>query len=557
MLDLAQFIQNLTKNKMQFRERIKIRREMLVHSQGASAKDLILKKHTHETAATFKWRCENYRCITKSVFDRGINSLYRIFKDSSFSIDISETSKDYLNSKTFYRLPFMTFVNQYCLRTMIEDPNGWLAWIPTGKMNGENVPIEPMPILVTSEMQYYQSDDVIVFSESNCDKTHNPEYLHLLTKDIYLKLEYDGKKYNVAYDDENNKIFYPHGIEEIPYTTLGGHITSKGAYESYFSSFLQFANETIVLFSDWQATHASCSYPIVEMQDLPCPAQGCKNGKINNELCGTCSGTGKFQFGRSDVFDVLVRPIANSNLGREEAQKPMISYIMPPIEVVQYQRESWEFMLKKCSEALHLNFVDEAQSGVAKALDREEHYAMLEQISQNIFDNILFQSLWFVERYLDLNSPQMPNVMKPTDFRITTEDELEQKYADLMQGGAPSQLLVDVYLELVYKKMGGNQVKMKVAKYLTNYDVLFGRNELTCKILTDDGIVSDFEMRKHTDCNRVLNLLIQEKGQKWFMETELSIVDTEVEKLIEETFSIIQSDPNNNNDQFINSPKQF
>ena len=80
---------------------------------------------------------------------------------------------------------------------------------------------------------------------------------------------------------------------------------------------------------------------------------------------------------------------------------------------------------------------------------------------------------------------------------------------------------------------------------------------MTCKILTDDGIVSDFEMRKHTDCNRVLNLLIQEKGQKWFMETELSIVDTEVEKLIEETFSIIQSDPNNNNDQFINSPKQF
>ena len=132
------------------------------------------------------------------------------------------------------------------------------------------------------------------------------------------------------------------------------------------------------------------AFPYREEVAEDCDHPKCRDGLIldvetgNTASCSKCNGTG-YIINRSP-YGVFIRAKSNPALdGNTNLSDPVVRFISPPVDIIKYSGEAWQDLLKKAEESLHLLHVVEAQSGVAKAIDREEQYSFLIKISNNIF----------------------------------------------------------------------------------------------------------------------------------------------------------------------------
>ena len=160
----------------------------------------------------------------------------------------------------------------------------------------------------------------------------------------------------------------------LPAIVLGGDLTDNDYFESYFSAFVPFGNEAIRQYSDWQGVMTTTCFPYREEVAETCSAPGCRDGACWNENeqehypCRVCKGTGRV-ITRSP-FGVFLREKNNSILdgGGNNSSEPMIRFVSPPVDVIEYSGNAWQTLLKKAEDSLHLNPINEAQSGTAKEI---------------------------------------------------------------------------------------------------------------------------------------------------------------------------------------------
>lgn len=535
-MELEEIVRNLQDliSGFDYEKEVKYAEKVSVHSQGRFY-DFLLIKHLHEDIDTLNWRKANWVAVSKTGFNRAFNTLSRIFRDSQFSVTTSDVLKDYLSVERFKEVNFFTYASTYLMRDMIEDPNSVIAVLPIiDNVRNPNERIRVKIINIPSENIRYFDGETLIWCDGKKDYSNklnwnqDNEY-KVLTPYAYLKLhKVSSKKYK-------EEIIYTHNLQFLPAFIAGGDWDRCGFYRSFFDGYLDFATEALKQYSDYQFVTSKSAYPIREIADMDCSEPDCERGRVYDvdrdglkldtwHNCRACKGTGKVI--ALAPSKILIRPAVMGNADAID-DRPLIQDHAPPTDILNFMQQGWELSLKKAEEALQLNFVDAAQSGVAKAMDRDEHRAFLMRISINYYDRIIYNCLWAIECYINPNIREQPTVIRPVDFNINTEQSLETEVKEFTAAGITN-LAAASMDKLFPKKSGGDMVLLKTFEFIRWFDPLYAQSL--------DQKRADFiseSIQEKTYYNSIfvknaLDKLVYKIGKKDFLDLDF----VQIEKLI-------------------------
>lgn len=522
-----------------------VRNTMFIHTRGKNPGEILTARRPNEDPDVQRYRLAIYEPITKGSMNRAIDKLFRIFQNANFSISVSDELNTYLSEHKLDGQYFYSYIQKFVVRRMIEDPNGWLVWIPVGEgLTNPAVKVDVEPLLLMSDqikvlepgLLTWKSNDEFsdVMVNGKLQKTGAVYYT--LTDTGFYKHNQFGQSIDKKFD---TVMIYQHDIGIIPGVILGGDLTDENFFDSYFSAFVPFANEAIRQYSDWTAVMTTSAFPYREEIAETCNAKGCRDGVVYNheseehETCGICKGTGRV-ISRSP-FGVFLREKSNPALGVDgDVNGPMIRFISPDVSIIEYSGQAWQILLKKAEESLHLNVIDESQSGVAKMIDREDSFSQLTKISNNIFDEIIFKSLLFIEKYRNVTEPMNPVIVKPISFSMKTEDDLIDELNKLSDKNAPIAFLVESTKDLARKRFSGNKSVSRMVEVLVSYDPIFHLNTKDKQMLLAAGSIKRDDLIRSLFAYKTLTSITAEFGTE-FLEKPLGEIFAELDKRIQPT----------------------
>lgn len=457
--------------------------EMAVHVNGTKPDKLIKTRRPKEDDERYQYRMYNYEPITKGIMREAINSLFRIFNEQNYEFRLSQELEAYIKTNRFKSLNFINWVQSHVLFQMILDPNGLVVTLPSG--SGIDNPYEKVDVSVETvcsldvkifndDILIYRSDEKSIVSYYNREVLDGTVY-YVFTKTDFYKLVQYGKFTESNY---SIKHVYTHNLGFIPATYLGGEWNSTlGIYESYFNSFVPFANEAIRQYSDWQAVMVTSAYPVRVMKRIECnytnsDGHRCVGGHIQGgdyPECPRCNGSGFIA--PSSPFGVYLRA-DNTPLASDDG-KPPLEYISPDTAIIELSKNAWNDLLNKAKECLHLDVINEAQSGDAKTIDREREYAMIMKIANNVFDNIISRTLLTIEHYREVISPVTPQIIKPREFNLKTERDLIKDLGMLKASNSPTSVVREVIKELLKRRYIGDIRTYYYHMFLLEYCIFY------------------------------------------------------------------------------------
>lgn len=556
MTDIILLNKNLgqLKKPYHYDDWVRVRDTMFVHTRGKSPGEILTKRRPNEDPELMEYRISLYEPITKGSIDRAIDKLYRIFASANFSIQVSEELSVYLNEKKFNNQYFYSYIQKYVVRRMIEDPNGYIAWIPTGLgLVDPTQKVEVKPVLIGSDQIRYISDDAITWVEykensmvmENGKMVEKGEVLYTLTEDAFYRHEQIGKKVDKTFDVT---LIYQHNIGSLPAIILGGDQTDEEYFDSYFSAFVPFANEAIRQYSDWTAVMTTCGFPYREEVAETCSAPGCRDGSCYNAeddtyyQCKVCRGTGRI-ISRSP-FGVFLKEKGGNVLDSNYGNDAMIRFVSPPVDIIEYSGKAWETLLKKAEDALHLDKIHEPQSALAKRVDQEDGFMMLIKISNNIFDEIIYKSLLIIEKYRNVSSPSDPIIVKPISFSMKTEIDLINEINMLSDKNAPVAFLVETTKDLAKKRFSGNVAVSRMVEVVVSYDPIYHINTKDKQLLVESGSITKKELIKSLYAYKTLAKLVSENGTV-YLEKPLTEIFADMDRETTIIANQIQSETSN------------
>jgi len=517
----------------------KVRETMFVHTRGKHPNHILTARRPNEDPDVQKYRLSIYEPITKGSMNRAIDKLFRIFQNANFSIKVSDELDSYLTGQKFDNQFFYSYIQKFVVRRMIEDPNGWLVWIPTGEgLTNPAIKVDVTPILIMSDQIRILEPNNLTWLDLDEKSEIVVNGIRVKSGDVFYTLTdtgfYRHDQFGNAIDKKfNTTLIYQHDIGQIPGCILGGDLTDEHFFDSYFSAFVPFANEAIRQYSDWTAVMTTSAFPYREEIAESCNAKGCRDGIIWNEEteehdnCRKCNGTGRV-ISRSP-FGVFLREKSNPAFGVDgDSGSPMIRFVSPPVDIIQYSGQAWETLLRKAEESLHLNVIDESQSGIAKMIDREDSFSQLTKISNNIFDEIIFKSLIFIEKYRNVTNPMDPIIVKPISFSMKTEDDLIDELNKLVDKNAPVAFLVESTKDLARKRFSGNKSVSRMVEILVSFDPIFHLTTKDKQMLLASGTIKKDDLLKSLFAYKTLISLTAENGTE-FLEKPMNEIFQELD----------------------------
>lgn len=476
---------------------------MAVHTRKRKPVELLLAQRPNEEYHIYEYRLANYRAITYGSMNRAFDSLFRITNDINYSIkNCPDKVQDYISKEMFMQQSLRMFLEKIALKRDIEDPNGALAWLPTGEgLDSSAKAVEPKPFLFYSEDILDWTDEVFVAkaSEMSPIKSGRKEVLEgevywMLTKQWIYKIVQTGTAKKVRYE-----LFavYPHAQGHIPAIQLGGDLNAEGYYDSFFAPYLAFGDEAVVAFSDWQAIRVNTAYPFTEEFMVQCDIkiplkQSNKPSTSEEEFSSDPGGPGHdeevLHLKRVELkpmprtpYGVVQRqvPPTGQTMGEAvlPADIPSRRFIHPEVAILENARKDWDFLMEKAEDSLHLNLGEGKNlSGDAKEKDLELRYAMITKIANNYFDNLFTKSLRIIETYMAQGSQYdaaKSIIAKPSSYKIRTEADLIAEISAQKSNSVPSMFVSATTFDLSRKMFSNDAVNQKIFDITTFIDPLY------------------------------------------------------------------------------------
>lgn len=518
---------------------------MAVHTRKMKPTKLLLARRPNEPTDIAKYRLDNYRPITYASMNKALDDVSRIIAGISYTVTADDRTKDYLNSHVITQysselhaeiMNVRSFIEKIVLKRDIEDPNGFLIWMPAGAgLTDSSEKVTPEPKLVLSEEYRYSDDFVFIFEDEERTplQTDDGKYVsegevyYFITKEQIWKNYQVGKKSDPTWEQE---LIYSHKLGAFPVIVLGGDINADNYYESFFAPYLAYGDEAIHQFSDWQAVNTNSAFPITEvfarevmMRKEEINKQS-NNPQDSEENFSGGEGNGSFKLVpmQPSPYGIIQRTVPNPGYPADilPADIPAIRYINPDVNVLKYLGESWERLIEKAENALNINLTTGLnQSGEAKKIDKESQYAMISKIANNFFDNIYLNSLKCIDGYLNLTplAKSEVSIAKPSSFYVKSEDELSAEIGNLKSTNAPQFFLAEATLELAKKRFNGNKLSEKIFEVISLYDALYTdtdaekTNKLASNVITKEDYIHSIRMFS------ILNQIASEKTSGEFI----------------------------------------
>jgi len=476
---LAEYVKNIEKNRhIYYDKTVDHAEKMGVHVEGFEPTKLLRQKRPNEPEEIRDYRLQNWKAITKSETDKVINTVARIMNPKLFKLEFpdsfrgeptSNTLSDFLKKDYGVYGSIWGFVQETLIKLTFSDPNAVCLVMPTNYYGDDAEYYTPMPFI-------YRSEYVIDFKDGEYftlyfEKDDGANKICFITKEFIAYVSV--KKRSVVVDE-----IIEHDLGVCPAYRLGGQ--AEGDYHPYWYSSLIAGiqphwDKVVTMTSDMDASIVNHLFP--ERYEWQDECERCKgSGKVDVDLgiekkeqrsrdCYRCAGAGyvnnKSPFGIYSIKRDAINPDLPSPI-------PPAGYITKDIEPmrelkVQIKDEVYKGFCAINMEVLHKVGAD--QSGVAKAIDREDLDGFLMRVSNHIFDYsvrkiIEITARWRYGAILDANEyVKEIKLSKPQEFGAITIDMLVNELKDA--GKVSPNYYRQIEAELINRKFANNQVQLK------------------------------------------------------------------------------------------------
>ncbi len=489
----------------------------------------LLSRHPRENDATRNWRFSQYRPLTKAPFAQITEIITgAIFQDSNYDLNLQDLQDEqYIWGNHFSGYDIVGYFSNVAFRNMVEDPNGVLVRIPA------SAGYEQTDDKLQVDIWFVNTKDIILHTQDDFIFLRNG-YAWWVDKQTIWRFSYkpDEKKYFLSQQDAHG--YYAHMLGRLPISIAGGVWNTQGYYDSYYSKAKAAADDFISAYSAAQLVDKEASHPFIVEASTDCAdcrglgqvqqdCDSCPNG-VELVSCGSCHGSG--QVSRNPGQHIIV-PQDKLKDGSP------IQIVNPDVSINSHHRDVCAQVMGLIIEALHLQKTEEAQSGVAKAIDQERLYKFISNISNHVFDKLITDTLRDIIAYRNagavagtVHPVEYPfRVLKPTQFRIKTSADLLNEYATGKQAGMPVFIRRRMALDFVDKQYSGDAIMKKKAQLITQLDSLsvLSIDEMTA--LRNAGVVSDAELQYSRKLPAAIDALIRDNGEYWFLNTPNNVIE--------------------------------
>jgi hypothetical protein len=456
------------------------------HIRGNKENDIIGKQRPNEEVEIHKYRMDNYRAVTKHPFSTALTNLIRIMSHPDVVIKFPDNLAEYLQDTNFDNKDLTGYFRSKVLRSMIEMANGILVPWPNNVAQDESELVNPLEfdiLIVNPKDIMHFNSEVCTWKSSEKSEVDVNGNIELIGDVYYCIHATDGlwKRKQVGKKEKNSfewELYYSNPTNYNYAQFLGGDVTSDYVddkkevsvdyYSSFFSSAVPFADECISAFSDNQGTRVSCAFPIREMDSIECNAQGCFEGYVIDEnkgrhVCNTCHGTGRVPIA-AGPYGIMLRPpkSAIDNTQTNDRGVPTIKFLHPEVSILEHGAKVWREHLKDVKDALNLLFIDEAQSGTAKEIDREDKIATLDKIGKHLYD-LLKNTVQIIHKFRFPNEEwPLVNIQLPSTFIEKTQTDKQNELQSLKEINAPGVLIYSKMRSLHASMVNNDPLEMRL-----------------------------------------------------------------------------------------------
>lgn len=539
--------------------------EVTIHTQGKVAERLIKTRRPYEDKEVSEYRLANYEPITKGPFRRFKTNLSRVFSASQVSIQAgNETVQTFIDGPNFSGMSLRSYWSRKLTGRMIDDPNGFLVWWVDVVPEAPNERVQPVPHLVLAKNVLHLTDEVFSWLSNEKSMVSAPDpagggerldqplgdVYYIITKDTYFKFRQVGKLEERVFEMVRH---YNHNIGAIPVRVLGGEetttvddVTNEDVtwFTSWVSNAIPYANECARQWSDHQGVLIVSGFPLREMAPVKCTHTGCRDGFISEKLpnsdiserhrCPTCKGRGKVP--PVSTYGVLLREQASVLSGGAKTidDRDMIKYLNPDPAILEFGSKTWREYKADTEKELDLVFVEDAQSGVAKDIDREPKVAKLDLIGHHLF---LVNMQWSIDVIGKLmNAPVQQEdivISLPATFIVRTEEDLTAEAAKWREAFGPSNIAGQQFFEFVQRRFSGDRDFIKQNEILLDYDPMYGWTPEEVSSALSASTVDSVLVRRHQLAPNALRRMVREEGPEVLDGDDIfELIDDAVEELM-------------------------
>ncbi len=473
--------------------RMEIREMAGIHLLGEFPHRLFADKYPTESDSIRQWIRDNYEPITKGPAQSFVRDCARMFSASNWSVSVDDETRKYIESPRWDGKSFRAYFASEVWPLTVLDANAVAVCMPTGEGLGDPTKKVDVDIWLLETKQIierptnrhgllsWEDYEGNYYIESGNEKKGKRYWV--LDNEWYYRIDQAGSGKN----DYAVTYYYRHGTGTMLCQDLGGDAEcrqeedkGKGIiYHSFFEAYQAWGNDAITSYAHYKVVEAQMAHPVIEQYSNPCNYRDsygheCLDGYMSESgrMCSNCSGTGLAPFAKPG--EIVQRPIpSNSETDglNSLVGKPLRTYYHPPVEGLNALWEKVEKRLELAKEAINKRWINQAQSGTAKAFDKESEYATFQHIASWEFGTVIKGILFNIVKLRFPNTWQSmdPEVAIPTDFNLLTESDLIDKLSALRTANAPASVYQESiisYIQKAYTSQPKIQRKLKLAVYL-------------------------------------------------------------------------------------------
>lgn len=471
--------------------------------------NFILNRHPNEVDEHYHWRLATFPIIAHEVYLK-INQqiLGSIFQNNQYTVNLlDEKMKSWAGHVGFNKL-LCERIPDFIFREF-----GGIIVINESHQEDFTKEDTAIPMI-----QFVEPRDILFYSSEEVFFKDGDIYYHVDKQSTTkLKIESKAKTYKVI-------TTYNHGFNELPV------YQNKSQFFKPFTTWADLIGRNV---SDDEVIAKNASYPhktVVEPTCTKCAGHGttdveCDTG-LCQETCTNCNGKGTISINPGDTY---VIPEREPNDLRPFPE--MVRFTNPDISINEFSLKRWQLMYDKGMSSMHCKLIDSAQSGEAKAKDRENFYFLVSSISNYIFDVADF-ILRMASKYLNIENingeithvESHDKLQRPQQFAIKTEYDLQNEYLQLTEKNADISIRRERLDHFAEKAFNGNECSKKRHEMKKLFDWLYSMTdaELTTRKLLGTAQTKDFV--KHDMADYIMNIIIQQKGEEWFVDSSNDVV---------------------------------
>lgn len=509
----------------------------------------ILNRYPTMREERFHWQCSVYPKFPQSLFLQAIDEIRgAIFQESNYDYEFAnENTETYCKAKNFEGLDIYDYITDILTPAIVNDPNGFIVAYP-------NDFYEPKEEQATDEdaglpeLEYVCSEQVLFFS-TDVLAWHESKGAFIIDSEAYYFIPFDAKekKYKAS-----EAVVLPHTLGVAPFRQLGGYkMYSKDLghyYLSYFSGAIDWANVAVRQFLDAEA-YAKDLIPIVQQIEVDCyTCHGsgsvpvlCEDGNAGcTSVCTTCNGTGTINRNLGDVISVNVQDVQNTNGNIPD----YVKYLTANPDILKGADERFYNLYDRFMDALYLKYSLQAQSGVAKALDRSKMYMFLSSFSNNIF-NVVTDILIFIDGLLNNTPASRDNIVvrRPSQFMLKTDSDLRAELKELVVAGVTDSGIKTVS-DTIDILANDNQINRYKIEILSLYDPMrYKTDQQKTNLVIVGGAFTKADLVRSARASNELDRIIHQYGNTWFLQASYETLKTMLDNAMQPYIEQLNNEP--------------